>query len=80
MTSYILTQILAGEKYLIENTFNDWHFASVLTILHIKEDEFGHYHCSVENELGRDSADILVFKNEGEQNNCDEIFDFMFLF
>jgi len=53
-------KIVSGDKYLIENIVNEHHFESILTIFEAEEDDFGRYRCSIENELGKDSKDILV--------------------
>jgi len=58
--SYRGQNIQSGEKYLIENTVNEQHFESVLTINETEEDDFGSYCCSLKNELGEDSKDILL--------------------
>jgi len=53
-------KIISGDKYLIENIVDEQHFESILTISEAEEDDFGHYLCTIENALGKDSKDILV--------------------
>lgn len=53
-------KIISGNKYLIENIVDEQHFESILTISEAEEDDFGHYLCTIENALGKDSKDILV--------------------
>lgn len=52
--------VASGEQYVIENIVQEQEFESVLTINHAKEDDFGHYLCTIENALGSDSKNILV--------------------
>jgi len=52
--------IQLGDKYLIENLVKEQHFESILTINETEEDDFGSYCCSLRNELGEDSKDILL--------------------
>ena len=52
--------MLGMEDYAVENTAKEYEVESILTIHNATEDDFGVYSCTMENELGTDTKDILL--------------------